>query len=145
MSKKKISKLLSKIIPIIILLFILVIPIENNVYATNDTDFSFGSILSSVKEFLSKGKENSNSQEIQSTFIEKTAPLFSALLYIGFAVAVGTLIILGVQFAMANPEKKADLKARLIGFVVATVILGAAIPIWTLVVNTFSSITDIKV
>lgn len=145
MNKKAIKKVISIVIPVLFLCVFFIMPFTNYALAEENTDFTFGGILTSVREFFNKGKEQGNSDEIQQTFIEQTAPLFNTLLYIGFAVAVGTLIILGVQYAQESPEKRADLRARLVGFLIATVLLGAAIPIWAMVVKLFSGLTGVEV
>lgn len=140
----KIKKITFKILPILLCILFIIMPFTNIVLAETE-DFSFGGILKSVREFIAKGKSESGTDEISGKFIEQTAPLFSAIYFIGLAVAVGVLIIIGIQYATSSPDQKAELKGKLIGFAVAVVILTAAIPIWSLVVNTFSSTTGIEV
>lgn len=136
----------------ILVLFSLNVKAENNLAAplegggTSSSDgFSFGEIIGSVQEFFKKGKEGSGDEEITKTFVDKTAPLFSTLYYVGVAISVGVLILLGIEYATAKPDKKAELKEKLIVFVVAVMILGGAIPIWSFVVRTFSGTTGIEV
>lgn len=136
----------------ILVLFSLNVKAENNLVAplegggTSSSDgFSFGEIIGSVQEFFKKGKEGSGDEEITKTFVDKTAPLFSTLYYVGVATSVGVLILLGIEYATAKPDKKAELKEKLIVFVVAVMILGGAIPIWSFVVRTFSGTTGIEV
>lgn len=159
MNNKKILYILITII----LVFNITLLLTSNVYAersavltneggssTNttsgaDSDFSFGAILKSVQEFFAKGKEGTNDDDISKTFVEKTAPIFSALYYVGLSVAVGVLIILGIKYATGEPEEKADLKERLIGYTIAVMVLAGAIPIWAFVVSKFSEVTGIAV
>lgn len=140
----KIRKKIYKIIPIILIIFFCIMPFTNFALAETE-DFSFGGILKSVREFIDKGKSQSGTDEISGKFIEETAPIFSAVYYIGLAVAVGVLIIIGIRYATEPPESKAELKGKLIGFTIAVIALTAAIPIWTLVVNTFSKASGIDV
>lgn len=118
---------------------------NSNATSEADSDFSFGAILKSVQEFFAKGKEGTNDDDISKTFVEKTAPIFSALYYVGLSVAVGVLIILGIKYATGKPEEKADLKERLIGYTIAVMVLAGAIPIWAFVVSKFSEVTGIAV
>lgn len=120
-------------------------PLTGGGSASNSDGFSFGEIIGSVQEFFKKGKEGSGDEEITKTFVDKTAPLFSTLYYVGVATSVGVLILLGIEYATAKPDKKAELKEKLIVFVVAVMILGGAIPIWSFVVRTFSGTTGIEV
>lgn len=45
---------------------------------------------------------------------------------VGISVAIITLVVIGIQYMVAAPEKKADIKGRMIPFVIGAVIMFAA-------------------
>lgn len=132
---------------IILLLFGAVLPLNiNKVYA--EDDFSISTILNDVKNFFEKGRTADtgiDTGELQNSFIEKIAPLASALFQIGLAIAVAVSMILGVQYIIASPEKQGELKERLIGFAIGTFVLASAYTIWEITVTILSAATGISV
>ncbi len=145
MNNKKILRILITMFLALNILVLFSLNVKAETGTTSSDGFSFGEIIGSVQEFFKKGKEGSGDEEITKTFVDKTAPLFSTLYYVGVAISVGVLILLGIEYATAKPDKKAELKEKLIVFVVAVMILGGAIPIWSFVVRTFSGTTGIEV
>ena len=59
---------------------------------------------------------------------------------IGIIVTVITLMIMGIKYMTADPSGKADVKQKLIGLVVATVVIFGGVGIFTLVVNLMNGI-----
>lgn len=123
---------------------------ENRIIANSNSaekTFSVSDIFTSVKQFIQRGKEQKESEEIVSNFADLIAPLFQTLYFVGLSVAVGTAMVLGLKYMMfdGDAKTKADLKDRLIGFGVAVIILVLAVPIWKLLITLISGMTGINV
>ena len=67
-------------------------------------------------------------------------PIAQILLAIASVVLVIAYMYLGIQYMITDPQGKADIKQKLIGLVIATVIIYGGIGIFTVIINLFNSI-----
>ena len=114
------SKILKIIVTIVMLLNVLPI-IDSNVYASS----LFGNIQSSAENFLQTGKDN---QKITAaTAKDKILPIANMLVAIATVVFLIVGGIMGVQYMISGANERAQLKTKLIWFVIAVVVVyGAA-------------------
>lgn len=85
------------------------------------------SIITKGRSFISRGGTGGiNQTEIENTFI----PVGQTLVIIGDAVLFVVTGIMGINYIMASPDKKAKLKQQLIGLVVSIVVIHGAVVIW---------------
>ena len=76
---------------------------------------------------------NPTSKELNFTNI--TNNILGTIIWIGYAIAVCVVLIMGIQFLTANSQKKAMLKEKLWLVFIGLVILVAGLPIIKLVIN----------
>lgn len=67
--------------------------------------------------------EGYNSGSGNSTLSNVGSKLYGIILVVGSAVAFITIAILGIKFMTTTPDKKAEIKKNLIGFVIGVLIL----------------------
>lgn len=129
----KIKKIM---ILITMLLLLVVLPVE--VHASEGFTFpTWNNLMSSGKNFLSKGKNNNiSTQQMGNMF----APIARILLSFGIIVLLGCTIAMGIKYMLATPEEAAKLKQQLIGLVVSAFVIFGAVGIWTLAYQIFSSV-----
>lgn len=119
-----------------LLLLLVVLPVE--VHAAEGFTFpTWNNLMSSGKNFLSKGKNNNISTEQMGNMF---APMARILLSFGIIVILGCTIIMGIKYMLATPEEAAKLKQQLIGLVVSAFVIFGAVVIWTLAYQVFSSV-----
>ena len=128
------------IILILVSLFTLLVP--KDVFAITDTpSFSLENIFQSLKEFLSQG---SSGEEIKigSELTNEIQPIINILYWIGVAVVMGASMFLGIQYfqSTGDPKAKAELQSKLVGFLISSVVLLSAYPIWSYLVKLLSKI-----
>lgn len=70
----------------------------------------------------------------------KLFPIAQVLLAIASIVLVITYMYLGIQYMMTDPQGKANIKQKLIGLVIATVIVYGGVGIFTIIITLFNSI-----
>ena len=75
--------------------------------------------------FASNGKETTGEDKL----VEKAWDITSALLWFGYAIAIGMLVYIGIKYIMASANEKADLKNALIKYVIGAVIIVFAVNI----------------
>ena len=123
------KKILKKsIAPIILLITILF----------NNKVFAFGDIKGDGDSFISKGS-TSSPITVQEAW-DNLLPIAQILLAIASVVLVIAYMYLGIQYMITDPQGKADIKQKLIGLVIATVIIYGGIGIFTVIINLFNSI-----
>ena len=61
--------------------------------------------------------------------------------WIGYAIAIGMLIYVGVKYTMASANEKADLKAGLVKYVIGAILIGGASAVAGLFFSLGSSIS----
>lgn len=100
--------------------------------------FAFGDIKEDGDSFISKGS-TSSPITVQEAW-DNLLPIAQILLAIASVVLVIAYMYLGIQYMITDPQGKADIKQKLIGLVIATVIIYGGIGIFTVIINLFNSI-----
>lgn len=67
-------------------------------------------------------------------------PIAQILVGIASVVLVIAYMYLGIQYMITDPSGKANIKQKLIGLVIATVLIYGGIGIFTIIINLFNSI-----
>ena len=107
--------------------------IKNNVFA-----LSAGGIKTEADGWIKNGMQNS---PITTDIAWKELlPIAQILLEIGSGILVGCFMWLGIKYMVTDPSGKADIKQKLIGLVVATVVIYGGVGIFTIIVNVLNSI-----
>lgn len=128
------SKILKIIVTIVMLLNVLPI-IDSNVYASS----LFGNIQSSAENFLQIGKNN---QKITAaTAKDKILPIANMLVAIATVVFLIVGGIMGVQYMISGANERAQLKTKLIWFVIAVVVVYGAAGIFNIAVSIMLKVT----
>ena len=55
--------------------------------------------------------------------------IIGAMQWIGYAIAIGMLVFVGIKYVMASANEKADLKNSLIKYVIGAVLIAGAVTI----------------
>lgn len=107
---------------------------------SNVFGFSLDNIFSAGKEFIDKGSENA----VISTddAIDKFVPIGITLVGIATIVLVVVGLIMGVKYMIAGANEKAQLKQKLIYYVISVVLVYGATGIFALVIQVFNNILD---
>ena len=131
----------SKILSILLICAFLVLSITNINYAapvSEDRNQTIDQVMGGAENFISGANtENTISQSSLKNTIDL---IYNILLAVGIIVAVVAGAILGVQFMVASADGKAELKERLVPYVVGCVVIFGAFGIWKLAVNIVSII-----
>lgn len=124
----------SKILNILLICAFLVLSITNINYAapvSEDRNQTIDQVMGGAENFISGANtENTISQSSLKNTIEL---IYNILLALGIIVAVVAGAILGVQFMVASADGKAELKERLVPYVVGCVVIFGAFGIWKIV------------
>lgn len=124
----------SKILNILLICAFLVLSITNINYAqevNEDRNQTIDQVMSGAENFISGANtENTISQSSLKNTIDL---IYNILLAVGIIVAVVAGAILGVQFMVASADGKAELKERLVPYVVGCVVIFGAFGIWKIV------------
>lgn len=67
-------------------------------------------------------------------------PILEMLWMVGAGVAFCVLMYMGIQFVIAPPAKKAELKAGITPYLIGLLLLVAGVPIATIIINIFIQI-----
>lgn len=73
-----------------------------------------------------------------NTFKDVGSPVIAALQVIAAIVAVGMLAILGIRYMLESPDGRAEIKSKLIPYLIGAVMSFAMIPILSIMYNIFS-------
>lgn len=123
-----------KIIIMIILTIITIFSINNKVYA----DTTVSTIFSGGRQFIKQGKSKAN---VDTTAIAKDiGGIGQVFLIIGIGTAVGVGMYLGFKYITSGADEKAKIKERLIFYVIAIVLLVAAVGVTKVIVSIGDSI-----
>ena len=124
---------MKKINKILIILLIPFIILSTNAMAT-----TAGEIKNTSDNWVENGSKNSpmSSQKIWDELI----PIGQVMLAIGAVVLVVAFMWLGIKYMTTDPSGKADVKQRLVGLIIATVVIFGGVGIFTLVVNLMNGI-----
>ena len=124
----------SKILSILLICAFLVLSITNINYAapvSEDRNQTIDQVMGGAENFISGANtENTISQSSLKNTIDL---IYNILLALGIIVAVVAGAILGVQFMVASADGKAELKERLVPYVVGCVVIFGAFGIWKIV------------
>ncbi len=124
----------SKILNILLICAFLVLSITNINYAapvSEDRNQTIDQVMGGAENFISGANtENTISQSSLKNTIDL---IYNILLALGIIVAVVAGAILGVQFMVASADGKAELKERLVPYVVGCVVIFGAFGIWKIV------------
>lgn len=124
-----------KIIIMIILTIITIFSINNKVYADTTT---VSTIFSGGRQFIKQGKSKAN---VDTTAIAKDiGGIGQVFLIIGIGTAVGVGMYLGFKYITSGADEKAKIKERLIFYVIAIVLLVAAVGVTKVIVSIGDSI-----
>ena len=126
----------SKILNILLICDFLVLSITNINYAapvSEDRNQTIDQVMGGAENFISGANtENTISQSSLKNTIDL---IYNILLALGIIVAVVAGAILGVQFMVASADGKAELKERLVPYVVGCVVIFGAFGIWKIFVT----------
>lgn len=124
----------SKILNILLICAFFVLSITNINYAapvSEDRNQTIDQVMGGAENFISGANtENTISQSSLKNTIDL---IYNILLAVGIIVAVVAGAILGVQFMVASADGKAELKERLVPYVVGCVVIFGAFGIWKIV------------
>ena len=129
---RKISKI------IILFLSILTIVLLNNNYIFASST-SFSDMKGAADDFINAGK--SDQKITAQTAKEKILPIANMLVGIATVVFLIAGGILGLQYMLNGANERAQLKQKLIWFVIAVVVVYGATGIFNIAVNIMTSIT----
>jgi hypothetical protein len=153
MNKINIIKKIQIIFIIFIILQMLMLNINANVYAGDEsgagTSESSEGILSTI---LSKGKEWDEMGEnaVNSTGLDTSSiwspmlEIVQALTYIGFAVVIIKGFLLLPSLKGENPEQRSKSKEKLITYVIIAVLLAGATRLWAWLLTLLEKISEIS-
>lgn len=79
---------------------------------------------------LPVGTENINNMTLR---------IIGSLMWIGYAIALGTIIYVGIKYVMASADEKASLKGLFTKIIIGTLIIVSAVTITNIVLNAFAS------
>lgn len=124
----------SKILSILLICAFFVLSITNINYAapvSEDRNQTIDQLMGGAENLISGANtENTISQSSLKNTIDL---IYNILLAVGIIVAVVAGAILGVQFMVASADGKAELKERLVPYVVGCVVIFGAFGIWKIV------------
>ena len=126
-----------KLKAVIILLIICSITFASTIVFAVD---SFSEATSSAETWLNGGKGESPID--QNDVAELSNTIWSAIMIIGTVLAVIIAMVLGIQFMLGSTEQKAEVKEKLIPFIVGCVILFGSAGIWKLAMNLLKTVQD---
>lgn len=95
-------------------------------------------IMVPAMNFINKGSTNSpiDTQEAWNEFL----PTAQILVVIASVVLVVCYMYMGIKYMFADPNGKADVKQKLIGLVIATVVIYGGAGIITVLINLYNNI-----
>lgn len=130
------------IIIVLILTSLFIVLSPKQVYAAPDAPkFSIESIFNSLKEFLAQGSSEEQLQ-MGTEISSEIQPIINAIYWVGVAIVIGASMFLGIQYfqATGDPKAKAALQSKLVGFLISSVVLLSAYPIWNYLIKILSSV-----
>lgn len=133
-------KILTLMFTLSITVFILIIPTQTYAKVTLD------SVISGGDTFIDRGRNgvDSNGKKIETFDDEKfegnIKSIFKFVYTIGIILSVIISAILGIQIMLASPEEKAEIKEKLIPYIIGCIVTFGAFSIWAIVMNLAGSI-----
>lgn len=99
---------------------------------------SASSIIGDANQWLNEGASDSKISTDEAWAVLK--PIGQILVAIGSVVLVICFMYLGIKYMSADPSGKADVKQKLIGLVIATVVIYGGIGLFTIIINLMNGI-----
>lgn len=125
-----------KVIKIISLLIVIIICMSTVVSAA-----SFSEIIDAGKSFVNAG--NTNKTIIKETGDNSIQTLsntiYNILLSLGVVTAVIIAAVLGLKFMIGSAEEQADIKGKMVPFIIGCIVIFGAFGIWKAVVTLMQS------
>ena len=100
--------------------------------------FALGDIKDAGDSFISKGSTSSPISTDEAWEILR--PIAVALVAIASVVLVIAYMYLGIQYMITDPQGKANIKQKLIGLIIATVLIYGGMGLFSIIINLFNSI-----
>ena len=66
---------------------------------------------------------------------EKARDIVSALIWFGYAIALGMVVFIGIKYVMGAAEAKANMKSAIVGYLIGAAFVFSATTIANIVVN----------
>ena len=126
-----------------ILLITLTIPshaVEHVTKVASD-DFSWSGIATKANTFIDEGDKNK--KEIDASNLVNG--LATILTTIGAVIVLVGLLVMGIKYMVATPEEAAKLKTKIVGLVLAGVVILGAFGIWNLAYRFFDRNDSLKI
>lgn len=101
---------------------------------------SFSSINEKAKGFIQKGSEQETIS--QSKVEQDLLPLARILMGIAVLVLLSVGAILGVKYMISGADERANIKEKLIWYVISAVLIFGAVAIFNIVINVLNKISD---
>lgn len=128
----------NKILMVITLIMLVFVTFAQPTFAMDEWD----TMKDKANAFITQGKDQGGDTVISETSLQNFAmPIARALLAMAAVVVTVVTVIMGIQYAMANPADKAKLKQRLIGLVVSAIVIYGAQGIWAMLYTFMDNIT----
>ena len=101
---------------------------------------SFSSINEKAGNFIKKGseKETISQSKVEQDFL----PLAQILMGIAVLVLLSVGAILGVKYMISGANERANIKEKLIWYVVSAVLIFGAVAIFNIVINILNNLSD---
>lgn len=135
------NKIIKNFLFIILIVLLIQILFNLNCQAMSSID----KIISTGDDFLQNGKKASEKDADGSINYDNakkdTDQIYNILFTIGVCVAVGTGMILGIKYMTGSISEQADIKEKLIPYILGCVIIFGAFGIWKLIISILSSLS----
>ena len=120
---------------LIIYVFIIVTVVPNYSMAGSLLDWSH--ISDSAQTFIERGRVQGQNYITTDSMAGLIQGLGSILTTIGVVVVLIGLLVVGIKYMVATPEEAAKLKSKLVGLVIAGIVIIGAYEIWSLAYRFF--------
>ena len=100
------------------------------------SELGWSNIKNTVDGFVGKAE----GKEIGFDSADAVKSLASILVTIGVIIVLAGILIIGIKYMMVSPNEAAKLKSRLVGLVIAGIVIIGAYGIWLLAGNAFTNI-----
>ena len=91
------------------------------------------SAISQARVFKPEDFKKVTEPNMSGNFILFGGEIIYIIQYVGYAVAVLTLLGIGIKYMMSAPNEKADLKSRLIPYIIGCLLLFGGVSIMSLI------------
>lgn len=108
------------------------------IFSWGNQVFALENIKNAGDEFVSKG--NASSVITTDEAWEILKPIGQILVAVASVVLVIAYMYLGIQYMITDPGEKANIKQKLIGLVIATVLIYGATGLFAIIINLANSI-----